>query len=84
MSAPAEIIRRETAERGVLSFARFMELALYCPNSGYYEAEKDNLGRRGDYYTSVSAGELFGQLLAYQFAAWLEELRIANCELRIR
>ena len=74
MNKPAEIIRREIAERGVLSFARFMELALYCPNSGYYETKKDNPGRRGDFYTSVSAGELFGQLLAFQFAAWLEEL----------
>ena len=75
MKAPAEIIRREIAERGVLSFARFMELALYCPNSGYYETKKDSPGRRGDFYTSVSAGELFGQLLAFQFAEWLEELR---------
>ena len=49
-----------------------MELALYCPDYGYYEAKKDNPGRRGDFYTSVSVGELFGQLLAFQFAEWLE------------
>jgi SAM-dependent MidA family methyltransferase len=67
-----EIIRFETAQRGVLSFARFMELALYCPNYGYYELQKDNPGQRGDFYTNVSTGELFGQLLAFQFAAWLE------------
>ncbi|MGA3285784.1 MAG: SAM-dependent methyltransferase [Verrucomicrobiota bacterium] len=83
MKAPAEIIRREIAERGVLSFARFMELALYCPNSGYYETKKDNPGRRGDFYTSVSAGGLFGQLLAFQFAEWLEEVRSAKREVRI-
>jgi len=57
---------------GVLPFARFMELALYCPDYGYYETKKDNPGRRGDFFTSVSVGELFGQLLAFQFAAWLE------------
>jgi SAM-dependent MidA family methyltransferase len=78
MNTPAEIIRREIAERGVLSFARFMELALYCPNSGYYETKKDNPGRRGDFYTSVSAGELFGQLLAFQFAEWLTEIQSRN------
>ena len=77
MNAPNETIRREIAERGVLSFARFMELALYCPNSGYYEVKKDSPGRRGDFYTSVSAGELFGQLLAFQFAGWLEELLLS-------
>jgi len=78
MKAPDEVIHREIAERGVLSFARFMELALYCPNSGYYETKKDSPGRRGDFYTSVSAGELFGQLLAHQFAEWLEELRLSR------
>ena len=83
MKTPAEIIRREITERGVLPFARFMELALYAPDCGYYEAQKENVGRRGDFYTSVSVGNLFGELLAYQFAEWLEELRIANCELRI-
>ena len=67
-----ELIRREIMAHGVLSFARFMELALYCPDYGYYEANKDNPGRHGDFYTSVNVGELFGQLLAFQFAEWLE------------
>ena len=74
MSNLSEIIRREAVQRGVLSFARFMELALYCPVHGYYETKKDNPGRHGDFYTSVGVGELFGQLLAFQFAEWLETL----------
>jgi SAM-dependent MidA family methyltransferase len=72
MNRLAEIIRREAAQNGVLPFARFMELALYCPVHGYYETERDNPGRQGDFYTSVSVGELFGQLLALQFAEWLQ------------
>ena len=83
MSILFEIIGREAAERGVLPFARFMELALYCPVHGYYETKKDNPGRHGDFYTSVGVGGLFGQLLAFQFAEWLEQLRIADCGLRI-
>src|SRR3974390_1327714 len=67
-----ELIRREILARGVLPFARFMELALYCPDYGFYEVKKDNPGRRGDFYTSVSVGELFGQLLAFQFSKWLD------------
>lgn len=51
-----------------------MELALYCPDCGYYEKENDTLGQRGDFYTSVSVGRLFGELLAFQFAAWLDAL----------
>ena len=69
-----EIIRREVAQSGILPFARFMELALYCPVHGYYEIKKDNPGRHGDFYTSVGVGELFGQLLAFQFDEWLETL----------
>jgi SAM-dependent MidA family methyltransferase len=67
-----KLIRREIVTGGVLPFARFMELALYCPDYGFYEVKKDNPGRRGDFYTSVSVGELFGQLLAFQFSKWLE------------
>jgi SAM-dependent MidA family methyltransferase len=83
MSRLSLIIRAETASSGVLPFARFMELALYCPEFGYYEVQKDNVGRGGDFITSVSTGGLFGQLLAFQFAGWLEKLRIAGGELRI-
>ena len=81
MNPLSEIIRREAAQRGVLSFARFMELALYCPVHGYYETKKDNPGRNGDFYTSVGVGKLFGQLLAFQFAEWLEQSRIADSDL---
>jgi SAM-dependent MidA family methyltransferase len=48
-----------------------MRLALYCPVYGYYEKEEDKIGRKGDFYTSVSVGNLFGELLAFQFADWL-------------
>jgi SAM-dependent MidA family methyltransferase len=78
MNPLSEIIRREVAQSGILPFARFMELALYCPKHGYYEAKKDNPGRHGDFYTSVGVGKLFGQLLAFQFAEWLKEIKTLN------
>ena len=34
----------------------------------------ERTGRDGDYYTSVSVGSLFGELLAFQFAEWLEQI----------
>jgi SAM-dependent MidA family methyltransferase len=83
MKTLPQIIRAEIAANGVLPFARFMELALYCPDYGYYEQQKDTIGRRGDFITSVSTGELFGQLLAFQFANWLVELRPADGGLQI-
>src|SRR5437879_6528961 len=55
-----------------------METALYCPNYGFYEREKDTIGRAGDFYTSVSVGPLFGELLAFQFAEWFGEWEISR------
>jgi SAM-dependent MidA family methyltransferase len=67
------IIRQEIFAYGSISFARFMELALYCPKIGYYERARP-IGRKGDFYTSVSVGPLFGELLARQYIEWLGEL----------
>jgi SAM-dependent MidA family methyltransferase len=72
MSQLLEIIRAEIASQGTIPFARFMELALYCPEYGFYERESDTVGQGGDFYTSVSVGPLFGELLAFRFAGWLE------------
>src|SRR5262245_25803079 len=48
-----------------------MELALYCPLCGYYEKKEDTTGKRGNFFTSVSVGPLFGELLVFQFTEWL-------------
>jgi SAM-dependent MidA family methyltransferase len=64
-------IREEIRLRGPISFARFMELALYAPGLGYYERRRE-IGRAGDFFTSVSVGPLFGELLAFQFVQWMD------------
>ena len=51
-----------------------MELALFCPVYGFYEKEEDTIGAAGHFYTSVSTGKLFGEILGYRFADWLSEL----------
>jgi len=69
-----EISRELAAAGGRLTFDRFMDLALYHPQHGYYTAGRERIGRAGDYYTSVSVGPLFGRLLAGQFRQWRAEL----------
>lgn len=69
-----EIIRAEIQNRGPVSFAWFMEQALYHPEHGYYSSGRASIGRKGDYFTNVSVGPLFGQLLAAQFAELWERL----------
>ncbi|MEI2723306.1 MAG: SAM-dependent methyltransferase [Verrucomicrobiota bacterium] len=71
MSRISEKIRAEIAIHGAITFARFMDLALYCPDTGYYETDNDTVGRGGDFYTSVSVGPVFGELLAFQIAEWM-------------
>jgi SAM-dependent MidA family methyltransferase len=63
-----QFIRAEIKERGPQSFAWFMEQALYHPEHGYYSSGRAAIGRGGDYFTNVSVGPLFGELLATQFA----------------
>jgi len=83
MKMPTDAIREEILKSGAIPFARFMELALYCPETGYYEKNQDNVGRAGDFITSVSTGSLFGELLAFQFAEWLQESQISNFKSQI-
>lgn len=71
------------ALEGAVSCARFMEVALYQPEHGYYERDSTVVGQRGDFYTSVSVGPLFGQLLGYQFAEWLEGMGPSDTPLQI-
>ncbi len=69
-----DAIRRD----GPVSFAWFMEQALYHPEYGYYSSGRCAIGRHGDYFTSVSVGPLFGRLLAAQFAEIWEGLGRPN------
>ncbi len=69
-----EVIAKQITRQGVIPFEKFMELALYCPELGYYERKQDTVGQRGDFYTSVSVGSLFGELLGFQFAGWLSAI----------
>ncbi len=59
-----DIIRdRINAAGGSLSWAEVMQIALYEPGAGYYRRGVRRIGRSGDFYTSVSTGPVFGELL---------------------
>jgi SAM-dependent MidA family methyltransferase len=55
-------------ERGPLTVAAFMDLALYDPGCGYYARAAQRSGRAGDFFTSVDVGPMFGELLEIQIA----------------
>lgn len=71
---PEFIIAEEIGTKGPLTFARFMELALYEPEHGYYASGHAQVGRGGDFYTNVSVGPVYGRVLAGQFREMWENL----------
>lgn len=79
------ILATKIAAEGAIRFTDFMGLALYHPELGYYARETRQVGRGGDFFTSVSVGPLFGNLLARRFLREWKELgspprwRIIEC-----
>src|SRR4051812_48475013 len=61
------LVAHEIDRTGPISFARFMELALYDPEVGYYAQESAGPGADGDYVTSPELHPSFGLLLCTQF-----------------
>lgn len=49
---------------GHISFSRFMDLALYTPELGYYASSKQKFGPSGDFVTAPEISPLFAQCLA--------------------
>jgi len=68
-----EEIRRRIAEKGCITFAEFMEVALFWPRGGYYSSW-EGIGPEGDYYTAPAAHPAFGALLAIQLLQMWEIL----------
>lgn len=63
-------IASEVIASGPIPFARFMELALYHPQLGYYmrssEPVAERIGWKGDFYTSSDVHPILGHALAKQ------------------
>ncbi|MHC9062187.1 class I SAM-dependent methyltransferase [Nitrospira sp. CMX1] len=63
-------IASEVTASGPIPFVRFMELALYHPQFGYYmrssKPAAERIGRNGDFYTSSDVHPILGQALSKQ------------------
>ena len=59
---------------GPISFAAFMEAALYDPEFGYYMTAGPRIGREGDYYTSLDVHPIFAELVGRQIAQAAEAI----------
>ena len=61
-----KIIQAIEIAGGKISFADYMNLALYAPGLGYYSAGLKKFGRQGDFITAPEISPLFSQCLAIQ------------------
>ena len=74
MTPLGELIAGEIRREGPLPFPRFMEMALYHPELGYYRRPRDPFGIGGDFYTNAQLQPVFGRLLAQQIYTWRHEM----------
>lgn len=61
-----------------MSFAQFMEMALYTPGLGYYAGGLPKIGAQGDFITAPEISPLFSRCLARQTAQILPHLSQPN------
>jgi SAM-dependent MidA family methyltransferase len=74
------LIREDIAAAGgLLSFARFMEMALYTPGLGYYAGGRRKFGEHGDFITAPECSALFSRCLARVYAAVSASLAGCDC-----
>ncbi len=69
-----DLIRAEIRSTGPLTFARFMELALYQPDLGYYATGRRGPGRSADFLTAPESHPIFGWAVARQLEEVWERL----------
>jgi len=68
----AYIQQRVQQQGGWISFADYMQMALYTPHLGYYSGDANKFGLGGDFVTAPEISPLFAQALANQVAPVLQ------------
>jgi len=74
MSDVETLLRDEILRNGPVSFHRFMDVALYHPQFGYYRSGRDPFGKGGDFYTAEQIQPVFGILIATRIASLFDEM----------
>ena len=75
MTTPAgELLAGEIGRNGPVSFRRFMEVALYHPEHGYYRRSRDPFGKHGDFFTAEQIQPVFGILMAARIRQLYREM----------
>ncbi|KIY22310.1 MULTISPECIES: class I SAM-dependent methyltransferase [Mesobacillus] len=80
-----EIIKEviEASPKKMITYADYMQLALYYPKKGYYMTQRQKIGKGGDFYTTSNVSDVFGKLIGKWYARKYDELELppAICEI---
>jgi SAM-dependent MidA family methyltransferase len=69
-----EVVADAIRRNGPIPFDRYVELALYSADVGFYEGGGAAGRRRGDFLTSPEVGPLFGTVIARALDRWWDDL----------
>src|SRR3989338_1289818 len=67
-------IKRRIQEKEKITFAKFMDTALYWSDKGYYTSGRARWGKEGDYLTNTDISPVFGRLIAIQLKEMWETM----------
>jgi SAM-dependent MidA family methyltransferase len=68
------LLAGEIGRDGPVTFRRFMEVALYHPEHGYYRRPRDPFGKHGDFFTAEQIQPVFGILMACRIRQLYREM----------
>lgn len=64
------------SQANMISYDRFIQLALYDPDGGYYNRKNQKIGKEGDFYTSSHIAPVFSEVFADYFKRVAKETDI--------
>ena len=71
-------IKEEILSSGPITFADFMQHALYHPELGYYSTGDLKIGKNGDFYTSPHVSSAFGEVIGIFIEKAINYLEITD------
>ena len=74
MTPAAKLLADEIRRDGPIPFCRFMEVALYHPEHGYYRRAQHPFGKGGDFYTAEQIQPVFGILMAARIRQFYRDM----------
>src|SRR5690242_20258332 len=66
ISPLSQLIAERIQQESAITFADYMQMALYEPRYGYYTSGVSRVGWEGDFYTSSDVSDFFAHCMARQ------------------